>query len=409
MIILDSNILKGTSLRGPEAELLRVIRTAGVETVVAPWIVLEELAAQQVLAYAAKYEAAEAAMLKLKAATPWGSLPLPRRSTPERVRDHWRGRYAEIVGTLPTSPRAYEQALFREANLLAPCKTVNSGKHKTGARDAAIWLTAVEYAREHPQEQVYFVSNNTEDFGDGTSFPPLMDQDLQGVEGRFVLFTSLDGLLTKFAAESLASEAELTSLLRQEESLSDVARIAGKGLNKGRGLAIDADDGEFKEVMVRRWIGNPDVDLDSVSDIRSHEIAGHQWSTATARWLLSGYARIFGRGRYQGDYSAVACSWETRVLVSPTAPHKGLTVLRKEPTVPLGPEDESGTALRLMELSKAFADSGAPLRTLSRMENDLKKHLTERFNLRWVAEIDADGSRFDRLTRLKADELFDDE
>lgn len=81
MIILDSNILKGTSLRGPEAELLRVIRTAGVENVVAPWIVLEELAAQQALAYEAKYEAAEAAVLA-EGGHAVGSRPTPEERPP---------------------------------------------------------------------------------------------------------------------------------------------------------------------------------------------------------------------------------------------------------------------------------------------------------------------------------------
>ncbi|WP_381792964.1 PIN domain-containing protein [Streptomyces niveus] len=416
MIILDSNILKGTSLRGPEAELLRVIRTAGVENVVAPWIVLEELAAQQALAYEAKYEAAEAAVLKLKAATPWAPVPLPRRDPPERVRDHWRGRYAEIVGTLPTSASAYEQALFREANLLAPCKTVNSGKHKTGARDAAIWLTAVEYAREHPQEPVYFVSNNTEDFGDGTSFQSPMNEDLDGLRDRFVLFTSLDGVLTKFAAESPVPEEELTSLLKLEESLSDVARLAIKSAIKGRGTVIEFTDGEWREVMLRRWIGKPVVDLGSVSDIRSHEIDGHQWSTVTARWLLCGYAGIF-RGRRSMDYAPVACSWETRVLVSPTAPLKGLTVLRQERTTPLSPEDDPKTVMLLLETSKHFADSMTdPPQGLSSAEADLQ-HITANFNFRWATESDAGRHSFERLlSRLEAketvrwgDELFDDE
>ncbi|MFI9248165.1 hypothetical protein ACIGXF_37675 [Streptomyces sp. NPDC053086] len=56
-----------------------------------------------------------------------------------------------------------------------------------GARDAAIWLTAIEYAREHPDEKVYFVSKNTKDFGDGTAYPYPMNEDVAGFGERFVL------------------------------------------------------------------------------------------------------------------------------------------------------------------------------------------------------------------------------
>ena len=107
---------------------------------------------------------------------PWADIPHPRKFDAEHVRKHWRERYSEIADVIETSVSAYQMAMFRETNILAPCKTVNSGKNKTGARDAAIWLTAVEYAREHPAETVYFVCNNTEDFGDGTSFPSPMDR-----------------------------------------------------------------------------------------------------------------------------------------------------------------------------------------------------------------------------------------
>ncbi|MFF2940191.1 PIN domain-containing protein [Streptomyces niveus] len=361
MIILDSNILKGTSLRGPEAELLRVIRTAGVESVVAPWIVLEELAAQQALAYETKYEAAEAAMLKLKAATPWAPVPLPRRVPPEVVRGHWRGRYAEIVGTLATSPSAYEQALFREANLLAPCKTVNSGKHKTGARDAAIWLTAVEYAREHPEESVYFVSNNTEDFGDGSSFPSPMDEDLRELRDRFVLFTSLDGVLTKFAAESSVLEDELTLLLDAEVNRLGIAEVAtqSRQFTGTRHLSTTA----WQRVPVVQWSGLPTVTLRGVTDIRCHEIAGHKWATATVRWLVAGFARTVGGHRWVGS------SWETRVLASPTAPEKGLTVLRGDRPSPLrSSEDiELSVALFLKEPNGFESDiAGQPTTGLER-------------------------------------------
>lgn len=226
MIILDTNILKGTSLRGPAAEVLRAIRAAGGERVAAPWIVMEEIAAQQAILYREKHDAAMAAVNDLRKATPWGDVSHPKRWRAERVREHWRDRYAALAEVIETSPAAYQEAMFREANLIASCKTVNSGKHKTGSRDAAIWLTAVEYAREHEDETVYFVSNNTDDFGDGTSFPEPLDKDIAGMEHRFFLFTSLDGVLTKFATEVEANLEEVRELLGTEDTRVAIVRAA---------------------------------------------------------------------------------------------------------------------------------------------------------------------------------------
>ncbi|GGK29303.1 hypothetical protein GCM10011583_71500 [Streptomyces camponoticapitis] len=80
MIILDANILKSTSLRSPAADMLRAIRAAKVERVAAPWIVMEEIAAQQVLSYQGKHDATLEAVNTLRRATPWADIVLPKRS-----------------------------------------------------------------------------------------------------------------------------------------------------------------------------------------------------------------------------------------------------------------------------------------------------------------------------------------
>ncbi|MGW3728328.1 PIN domain-containing protein [Streptomyces sp. NPDC000851] len=74
------------------------------------------------------------------------------------------------------------ESALREANGVAPCKVNDGGKQtKTGFRDTAIWMSAIEYARINPEETVYFVSSNTRDFGDGTAYPDPMDQDVKTV------------------------------------------------------------------------------------------------------------------------------------------------------------------------------------------------------------------------------------
>ncbi|MGV9761671.1 PIN domain-containing protein [Streptomyces tricolor] len=335
MIILDANILKSTSLRGPAADVLRAIRAVGVERVAAPWIALEEIAAQQALAYRKKHDAAMAAVDELRKATPWEHVAHPKRWPAEHVRGHWRERYSSITEVIETSPEAYQQAMFRETNLIAPCKTVNSGKNKTGARDAAIWLTAVEYARAHPDEVVYFVSDNTSDFGDGTSFPEPMEKDIRGMEHRFFLFTSLDGVLTKFATELEASVEDVQALLDTEDVRTTVlqaAETAVKRYRVVRGSRITSESGSPRLVPYGSSSWKPTaVALDKVLKVSGREVGGHHWFTASVRWLLAESHLAFPDER-------AAYAWETRVLLSPTA-EKTLTVLDSKPPAPIAPED----------------------------------------------------------------------
>ncbi|MFD4553550.1 PIN domain-containing protein [Streptomyces sp. NPDC058469] len=339
MIILDANILKGVSLRGPEADLLRTIRASGVERVAAPWVVFEELAAQEALRYGQKYEAAAAAMATLRKASPWATVERPIRTPAARVRDYWRMRYADVAEQLNPSKTAYEQALFREANLIAPCKGVGNSDTKTGARDAAIWLTAVEYAREHPQETVYFVTNDGDFFSDSarTCLKPPLNEDVEDFGEDFVVFTSLDGVVSRFATEIEAPEDDVQSVLAKPPAGETVTRslhrtdkrsFLATAVQAGQRLVTVPASGRFFNVL--------SVALRSVTDIRGWEIAGHKWYTATARWLFSGYLPT---PQLDIPISLVSWAWETRVLVSSTAPEKGVTVLRGMALTPISPDD----------------------------------------------------------------------
>ncbi|WP_329149404.1 PIN domain-containing protein [Streptomyces niveus] len=132
------------------------------------------------------------------------------------MRKHWRKKFGELVEVLPTSEVVMAQALFREANALPPCKQTGSpnNKKKSGARDAAIWLTAVAYAHDHPNETVFFfVSDNTKDFGDGSSHAFPMKEDIAGLGERFVHLTSLGQLLDRFAQPAKVDQAQVSNRL----------------------------------------------------------------------------------------------------------------------------------------------------------------------------------------------------
>lgn len=336
MIILDANIIKGVSLRGPVADILRAIRAAGVERVGTPWIAVEEIAAQEALSYAKKHEAAMEAVEALRKATPWEHVHHLKRWPAEHVRRHWREKYSSVTEVLETSHRAYQEALYRETNQIAPCKTVNSGKHKTGARDAAIWLTAVEYAEAHKDETVYFVSKDSDMSEDGQLLLE-MQKDIAGMEHRFHLFTSLDDVVTKFATKVEASAEDVRELLDTEESHATVLAATRNASRRYRvvsgTLMPSATNGGPRRML--RGTGNwspTAVALAKVLEVSGHQVGGHHYFTAWVRWLLRDDRMV------RGEVHERAYAWETRVLLS-TAVDQAMTVLDFRRPGPISEED----------------------------------------------------------------------
>lgn len=360
MILLDTNILRGMSLSSVSADLIKTIRAAGVQEVAVPWVVMEELAAQHAVRYKGRYDDAHDAVEALRRATPW---PMPQLITPdldlERVRRHWRDLYSALVDVLPASASVLQEAVFREANLLAPCKLVTvkgqDKQEKVGARDASIWLTAVEYAHQHEDETVYFVSRNTKDFGDGTAYKHPMGVDLQDLEGRFVHYTSLDDVVKEFTEPTDVDEEAVRAILSTpennqviaEEAWQDGRYLSSPGQVSAHQFActvrpvVDTAGGNVSEghAISLGWIHRPKVRLDGVGNISAYRIGDHVWCTATARWLLSGSALIAQPFTLNGAVAA----WETRVLVSPTNSESPLTILRS--AMPTGVTQQEFTAV----------------------------------------------------------------
>ncbi|WP_177226501.1 PIN domain-containing protein [Saccharopolyspora shandongensis] len=79
-----------------------------------------------------------------------------------------------MVTILEAPDSAHKEAMLREARRKVPAKT-DWNNPGSGARDAVIWLTALHACRDR-QEDVYFVSANTKDFGKGELKKDLVDE-----------------------------------------------------------------------------------------------------------------------------------------------------------------------------------------------------------------------------------------
>ncbi|MFH8394290.1 PIN domain-containing protein [Streptomyces sp. NPDC018036] len=362
MIILDACVLWGLDLEDSSADLLRALRAVG-ERVAIPWMVAEELIAQRVIRHQEAGDAAAVALATYARHTPWKRSSQVEAPDVERVRNHWTATYGTLAETLPPSPTALQTALFREANVLPPCK--KQGKSKTGSRDAVIWLSAIEYAREHTAETVYFISENHRDFTRGSAYPAPMDQDVADLGNRFVHLTKLDEVIKLFTKPAQRDEALAAEILGSPTVLTKMAGLAEDRLGRlGEPFpctTLGREVGKETSVMTGDgWI-SARAALRSVDKVQAYRIGEHEWYTAVARWRISGVAYFDADGEFSAG--SAGSSWTTSVLFTPDVADPRVTILRQDLPLPLSTEEFTSLGLThpivslapLAEIIRAFA------------------------------------------------------
>jgi hypothetical protein len=319
MIIFDTSELFGLNRGNSKFDFLRALRYSNVERAGIPWMVREELVAQQVIEYRNAYIQAESAINQLNRRTFWSrtpvALPSPRI---ERAKRYWRDQFAEVLETLQTSGASARAALAREAFREKPAKITT--KEKSGARDVAIWLSVVDYLRANPNDPVYFVTSNVKDFGDGTAYESPMLEDLGDMAARLTYLTSFDDCISRFSTTIDANLEDVKELLSNlvGASLTPIVRAAHTTLSGGRFEGTRLDE-SFEPFHWTAWILPPSAAVREVTEASGHRLGDAEWYTASVDWILEGLTQPAGPLYGSVDISAVmptACQWRTKVLFS---------------------------------------------------------------------------------------------
>lgn len=385
MIIFDTSVLFGLHPKNPRFDLLMALKHAGTEPAGIPWMVREELVAQQVLEYSVAYNRARDAVNALNRRTPWGS-PVDLAPTEvDQAREHWRGVYAEVLHTLETSGESALEALAREAYCQSPAK--NDPDAKGGARDAAIWLSVIDYLRSHLDEHVYFVSSNVTDFGDGSSYPAVMLRDLGDMKDRLTLITSFNDVITRFTEKIEIDPGHVKGLLAGLSG-DALAPVEGSALNTMRKGVFEGtrfkESAAFEVCWWGRWATAPNAVLRSVEKVSGHKINGTEWYTAAVEWILVGYAHpslsrhipslaAFDSTTYTDDIPElilVACTVKDKVLFSPGA--EELTIVEQGAPVALDPSDRADLLPLIDQATEAQEERMSVfIRALASIDSDL--------------------------------------
>lgn len=203
MIILDTNQLERA--QPPDGPLIAMLQTLGGQTghqLCLPELVrVEHLAhyRREVEAALTKRQAAEDDLLKLVPNIRYQEqAPLDvDRAVVTRSE-----RLEQVFVIRPTPDTAAREALLREARRMPPAKVSHDGPG-SGARDVAIWLTAIAACKESA-ENTFFVAADNNAFGKETLKPELLEELLVQLGTDASLFRycyGLDVLLSQIGAE----------------------------------------------------------------------------------------------------------------------------------------------------------------------------------------------------------------
>ncbi|MFH9742684.1 PIN domain-containing protein [Streptomyces roseolus] len=368
MIIFDTNAVNLLSPASPRADLIRKLRQSKHHRVAVPWMVLEEMAAHQAHHYPDRHQAVLSALAKLDAYLPWKPESSLETLDLERLLDHWRDAYGEIFEVIETSDAAIRKAFQREAMALPPAKRVKD--HSEGGRDAAIWFSVLEFLDQNPEEHVWFVTNNSTDFGDGVTYKYPMNEDVRDLEDRLHRLENFDQVVSRFTTEVSGADAEAAAaeLLKSAAVRDRVAQTA-MDLSSLTGFA-GLGDGEAAEDWYA-WLAQPEVELLSVTDVTGHEIESDVWYTANVQWMLYGPAA----DEVEAPVGYIACVWPMKVLFS-ARDDEAPTLLTSEEPSPPDPGDE--TCMRVLQaLRKQVSDivAGAKRRVHTPVERMLAEQL----------------------------------
>jgi hypothetical protein len=288
VIILDTNQLERA--QPPDGPLIAMLQTLGKQTGHQLW--LPELVFEEHLAHyrrdvegaSARCQAAENDLVRL----------IPNLHRQEQLPPDVDGavedrtqRLQRVFQIRPTPDKAAHEALLREARRKPPAKTSQDGPG-SGARDVAIWLTAIS-ACEESAEHTYFVSTDNNAFGKEDLKPELIEElqlRLGTAVNMFHYCYGLDILLSQLATKPSGDVSfdtvvnDLRVKAAVASSLSDHAvtsqLISAAGLLQGSGGPVSVIPG-----LRMRPIPKP------TETVLAYRVGETTWASARPSWLAT--------------------------------------------------------------------------------------------------------------------------
>jgi hypothetical protein len=284
MIVLDTNALRSFAHDGPQIAVLRKLSASRSQRLLIPEIVYEEYVAQRQREIDTAVKRLLSAYDDLKRLTPWpGSRPPHMVDSREIAETYHGGGLTASFSVIEASPAAAVEAMSRETWRKAPAKTASEGSG-SGARDALVWLTLLEHARQE-DPPVYFISADKAAFGGSAGLHAVLTEEATRAGVEVILLTKVEELFSALATripdppDFDLTDADLKVRIREHlyHSLAIIDVASQFGL-------LRAEQG----VMTWNWRDRPDICMDRILSLQSYRVEGTDFTVAKTRWEVTG-------------------------------------------------------------------------------------------------------------------------
>ena len=280
MIALDTNQLE--HLQPPDGPILTMLRTIAQEK--GHELTIPEVAFDEHLAHI-HHRVHEAhtqihnGIRELQHLAPSWSGDIVPFNVSSAVGSH-KEALLKVFRVLGTPDGAAREALLRETQRRLPAATLWD-RPGTGARDVAIWLTAVHECRESGVE-MYFVSMDKGAFGGATLHPELQEDIDAALADRSGLFHYCNGVV-----ELLNQLADKRSDRLSKKRVADAepVREALTALGTGHEFRMEliAAAG-LSDATVASGPGLNHLELSKLEQVTSYQVGDSAWVTTRATW-----------------------------------------------------------------------------------------------------------------------------
>jgi hypothetical protein len=283
MIVLDTNQLEHA--QPPNGPTLTMLRTIAQET--NHELGLPEMALIEHLAHfrhetEVAHQKLRGAVRDLQRLAPFWPGQVTAPFDVDAAVRHRTQQVGGVMRILKTPQQAPLHALDREASRQLPAKT-SWDCPGAGARDVAVWLTALDACRE-AQSATYFVSQDKDAFGEKQLHPEL-SADVLAVLGdgadQFHYCYGIDALLDELAD-------------KQEHRLNRDKIAAAEPVREAVRIALAGPDVYFELLnSAARFAGHQfsasspeihDLNLLSARQITAYQTGNTTWATARSKW-----------------------------------------------------------------------------------------------------------------------------
>lgn len=260
------------ALEGPVVGVLLAVARACKQDVLLPQIVADEFLAHRLHEAQTTITAAQAAAKRLARIAPGWARPT-QWPDPEAIVSPVKATLEMKLPSMPRTNGIAEKALRREAYRQAPAS--RDWDNPGGARDAAVWLTALDAARTGG-ETVYLVSGEARAFGkNGRLLPELQAEADALPTGKIVYCGGLEGLLHKLA------EPRTLPLTATDLAEAPQSSAAADEIFRWAGIPLFSEQPWADQHVVEY---SPPVFTSAREEVHAYRVDDTTWATFHAKW-----------------------------------------------------------------------------------------------------------------------------